>query len=169
MQFILTLPFRPLPYWKYILSLSALCIDCLIICDTFWYVRLMNKHTQQTRNHIWTSWQVSYWFIIGTALPVRVFMCIHVNTRVLSVVTGFEWVWHELYWGRTGTVSLVRLITWKTRDFTGNTYQHQICSQNPVNSRELNQLNSWIHLQNKWNHGTLFAGISYEMSIKWSC
>ena len=29
---------------------------------------------------------------------------------------------------------------------------HQICSQNPVNSRELSQLNSWIHLQNMWNH-----------------
>ena len=40
---------------------------------------------------------------------------------------------------------------------------HQMCSQNPVNSRtetrELSQLNSWIHLQNMWNHGSLFAGL----------
>ena len=27
---------------------------------------------QQTRNHFWTSWHVSYWFILGTAPPVRV-------------------------------------------------------------------------------------------------
>ena len=33
---------------------------------------------------------ISYWFIIGTAPPVRDFMCIHVNTRILPVVTSFE-------------------------------------------------------------------------------
>ena len=41
---------------------------------------------------------------------------------------------------------------------------HNICSQNPVNSRtethELSQSNSWIHLQNIWNHRSLFAGMS---------
>ena len=35
---------------------------------------------------------------------------------------------------------------------------HHICSHNLVDSRELSQLNSWIHLQNIWNHGSLFAG-----------
>ena len=37
--------------------------------------------------------------------------------------------------------------------------KHHICSQNPVNSRELSQLNSWIHFQNMSNHGSLFAGM----------
>jgi hypothetical protein len=41
-------------------------------------------------------------------------MCIQVNTRVLPVVTNFERVWHESYWVRTGTVSLVCVVTWKT-------------------------------------------------------
>ena len=44
----------------------------------------------------------------------------NVNTCVLPVVTSFERVWHESYWVRTGTVSLVRVITWKTRDFMVN-------------------------------------------------
>ena len=62
---------------------------------------------------------MSYWFIIGTAPPVHVFMWIHVNTRVLPVVTSLERVWHELYWARqkwysfTGTCRHV-----KRRDFT---------------------------------------------------
>ena len=47
--------------------------------------------------------------IIGTAPPVGVFMCIHVNTCVLPVVTSFVRVSHESC--RTGTVSLVRVIT----------------------------------------------------------
>ena len=51
-----------------------------------------------------TIWHISYWFIIGTAPLVRVFMCIHVNTRFLPVVTSFEQVCHESYWFRTGTV-----------------------------------------------------------------
>ena len=80
--------------------------------------------SQQTRNHFWTSWHVSYWFIIGTAPPVCVFMCIHVNTRVLPVVTSFERVWHESHWVRTGTVSLVCVITWKNHDFPVNTCRH---------------------------------------------
>ena len=66
----------------------------------------------------------SYWFIIGTAPPVHVFVCIHVNTHVLPVVTSFERVWHEPYWVRTGTVSLACVITWKTHDFTVNTCRH---------------------------------------------
>ena len=37
-----------------------------------------------------TIWHVSYWFVIGTAPPVSVFMCIHVNTRVLPVVTSLN-------------------------------------------------------------------------------
>ena len=36
----------------------------------------------------------------------------------------FEWVWHESYWVRTGTVSLVRIITLKTHDFTVNMCRH---------------------------------------------
>ena len=35
---------------------------------------------------------MSYWFIIVIAPPVPVFMCIHVNTRVLPVVTSCEQV-----------------------------------------------------------------------------
>ena len=63
---------------------------------------------------------MSYWFIIGTAPPVRVFMCIHMNTHVLPVNC------HEFDTScvRTGTVLLVRVITWKTRDFTVNTCRH---------------------------------------------
>ena len=54
-------------------------------------------------------------------------MCIHVNTRVLPVVMSFERVWCESYWVRTGTVSLVRVITWKTRYLTVNTCRHTKC------------------------------------------
>ena len=71
-------------------------------------------HTQQTRNHFWTSWHMLYWFIIGTDPPVGVFLCF----------TSFERVWHELYWVSSGTVSSVRVITWKTRDFTINTCRY---------------------------------------------
>ena len=48
------------------------------------------KQAQQTRNHFRTSWHVSYWFIIGTAPPVQVFMCIHMNTHVLPVVMSLN-------------------------------------------------------------------------------
>ena len=88
---------------------------------TMWCNRLT---TQQTRNHFWTSWHMSSRFIIDTTPPIRVFMCIHVNTCVLPVVTSFERVWHKSYWVRTGTVSLACVITWKTRDFTVNTCRH---------------------------------------------
>ena len=77
---------------------------------------------QQTRNHFWTTWHVSYWFLIGTAPPVHVFMCIHGNTRVLPVVTSFERVRYESYWVRTGTVSLAHVIKWKTRVDTLNVF-----------------------------------------------
>ena len=76
-------------------------------------------NTQQTRNHFWTSLHVSYWFIIGTAPPVCVFMCIHENTRVLLVVTSFERVWHESYWVRTRTYHHM-----KSSWFHGNTCRH---------------------------------------------
>ena len=99
-------------------------------------------------------------FIIGTAPPVYVFVCIHMNTRVLLVVMSLTRVvlgqnWYDF----TGTCHLV-----KNSWFPGkHVSTHQICSQNPVNSRtetcELSQLNSWIHLQNMWNHGSLFAGV----------
>ena len=78
-------------------------------------------------NHFWTSCHMSYWFIIGTTPPARVFLCIQVNTRVLSFVTSFERVWHKSYRVRTGTVSLVRVITWKTRDFMVNTCWRTKC------------------------------------------
>ena len=58
---------------------------------------VLEMETQQTRNHFWTSWHMSHWFIIGTAPPVGVFMCIHVNTRVLHVVMSFERVSQESY------------------------------------------------------------------------
>ena len=79
--------------------------------------------TQQTRNHFWTSWHVSYWFIIGAAPPVCVFVCIYMNTCVLPVQL-LLWVLKELSWARTGTVSLARVIVWKTRDFMGNMCRH---------------------------------------------
>ena len=76
-------------------------------------------HTQQTRNHFWASWHVSYWFIIGTT-PVHVFMCIHMNTCVLPVVTSFERVWHSF----AGTCHHV-----KNSWFHGkHMLTHQICS-----------------------------------------
>jgi len=28
-----------------------------------------------------------------------------------------------------------------------------------METRELSKLNSWTHLQNMWNHGSLFAGL----------
>jgi len=78
----------------------------IIICR-----KLMNS--QQTRNHFWTSWYMSYCFIIGTAPPVCVFMCIHVNTHVLPVVTSLtRVVLGQNWYGFTGT--------WKTRGFMEN-------------------------------------------------
>ena len=57
-----------------------------------------------------TSWHVSYWFIIGTAPPVQVFMCIHVNTRVLPVVTSLTRVILGQNWyGFTGTCHHVKI------------------------------------------------------------
>ena len=114
--------------------------------------------TQQTMNHIWTSWYKTYWFIIGTTPPIRVFMCIHMNTSVLPVVPSFEWVWHESYLVRTGMVSMACYHVKNLWFHCKHASTHQFFSQNPVNSRELSQLNSWIHLQNMWNHGLLFAG-----------
>ena len=75
---------------------------------------LHNANAQQTRNHFWTSWHVSYWFIIGTAPPVRVFVCIHVNTCVLPL----SWIFNEFDMSRTGLELVrfqwyVRVITWK--------------------------------------------------------
>ena len=94
-------------------------------------------------------------------------MCIHVNTHVLPVVISFERVWHESYWVRTvnwyGFTSTCHHV--KKLWFHGkhvSTLTHQICSQNPLNSHELSQLNSWIHLQNMWNHRSLFAGRTYK-------
>ena len=137
-----------------------------------WGEHVRRNVTQQTRNHFWTSWHVSYWLIIGTAPPVCVFMCIHVNTRVLSVVTSFEQVWHESYWVRTGTVSLVCVITWKIRDFTVNTCRH---------TKFFHRI-QWIHVRkhvnwaswtswmwNMWNHGSLLIyqnqTINYDDSV----
>ena len=112
---------------------------------------------------------MSYWFIIGTAPPVCVFMCIHVNTRVLPVFMNFERVWHESYWVRTGTFSLVRVITWKIRDFTVNTCQH---------AKFVHRI-QWIHVRKHvnwaswtreftyrtWNHGLLFAVYTSKFSL----
>ena len=110
------------------------------------------RWSQQTRNHFWTSWHMSCWFIIGTAPPVHVFMCIHMNTRVLSVVTSFEWIWHQSYWVRTGTVSLVRVITWKTRDFTVNTCRH---------TRFVHRI-LWIHVRKHVNWTSCTREFSYR-------
>ena len=98
--------------------------------------------SQQIKNHFWNNWHVSYWVIIGTAPPVRVFMCIHVNTCVLPVVTSFERIWHEFTGLELhGTVSLVRVIMWKTRDFTLNTCQH---TRVFTESGEFTYGNMWI-------------------------
>ena len=114
-QFLCTLVIKTFSHFS---DLIKLCVSS----PTFGLDMLIR--TQQTRNHFWTSWHMSYWFIIGTAPPVPVFMCIHVNTHALPVVKSFEQVWHKTYWVRTGTVSLVRVITWKTCDFTVNTWRH---------------------------------------------
>ena len=108
--------------------------------------------TQQTRNHFWTSGHVSNWFIIGTAPPVWVFMCIHVNTYVLPVVTSFEWLWHESYWVRTGMVSLVRIITWKTRDFTVNPCRH---------TKFVHRIR-WIHIRKHVNWASWIHEFTYR-------
>ena len=56
-----------------------------------------------------------------------VFVCIHVNRHILPVVTSFEQTWHESYWVRTGMISLARVITWKTCEFTVNICRHIKC------------------------------------------
>ena len=66
---------------------------------------LVTMTTQQTRNYFWTSWHMSYWFIIGTAPSVRVlcvFTWIHVFCLLLRVLnefdmshTGSELVWFQ--------------------------------------------------------------------------
>ena len=90
-------------------------------------VLIHNWSTQQTRNHFWTSWHVSNWFIIGTAPPVRVFMCIHVNSTEYTCSACCHEFLPSLTWavlgqnryGLTGTCHHV-----KTRDFTVNTCRH---------------------------------------------
>jgi hypothetical protein len=126
-------------YNKFQLELYGLGRQCGIWLTSMSNESIMFDYTQQTRNHFWSSWHVSYWFIIGTAPPVCVFMCIHVNTHVLPVVTNFERVWHVSYWVRIGMVSLVRVITWKTCDFTINTCRH---------NKFVHRI-QWIHI---WKH-----------------
>ena len=71
-------------------------------------------------------------------------------TSLTRVILGQNW------YSFTGTCHHVKSSWFHSK--RGST--HQICSQNLVNSRELSQLNSWIHLQNMWNNGSLFAGPS---------
>ena len=84
------------------------------------------------------------------------FACCHKFwTSLTGVVLGQNW------YGFTVTCHHV-----KNSWFHGKyVLAHQFFSQNPVNShtetRELSQLYSWIHLQNMWNHGSLFAGNQY--------
>ena len=131
------------------------------------------KNTQQSRNHFWTSCKGSYWFIIGTAPPVRFFMCIYSLVYTCSACCHEFWtsftqvVLGQNWYSFTGTCHHL-----KNSLFHGkHVSTHQICSQNPVNSctetHELSQLNSWIHLQNLWNHGSLFAGNTYSLPCVW--
>ena len=86
--------------------------------------------TQQTRNHFWTSWHVSYWFIIGKYCSTS--MCIHVNTRVLPVVTSFERVVLGQNWyGFNGMCRHVK----NSWFHSNHVSTHQICLQNPVTYR----------------------------------
>ena len=57
----------------------------------FLHIVLSAKESQQTRNHFCNSWHMSYWFMIGTAPPVRVFTCIHVFCLLSRVVLGQNW------------------------------------------------------------------------------
>ena len=81
---------------------------------------------------------MSYWFIIGTAPPVRVFMCIHVFCLLSQVLNEFDMSRTRTGYGFTGTCHHGK-----------NVSTHQICSQNPVNSVELmnsltEHVKSWV-------------------------
>ena len=92
--------------------------------------------------------------------------CFHVYSREYTCSACCHEFWMSLtrvvldqnWYGFTGTCHHVKNLWFHGK----NVSTHQICSQNPVNShmetRELSQLNSWIHLQNMWNHMSLFAG-----------
>ena len=52
-----------------------------------------NKITQQTRNHFWTRWHMSYWFIIGrepVCVFIYVFTWIHMFCLLLRVLNEFD-------------------------------------------------------------------------------
>ena len=125
-----------------------------------------NANAQQTRNHFWTSWHVSYWFIIGTAPPVRVFVCIHVNTCVLPL----SWFFNEFDMSRTGLELVrfqwyVRVITWKNLWFHSKQVStHQMCSQNPVNSRTETRELSQLKLMN-----SLTEQVKSRVVVCWVC
>ena len=84
-------------------------------------IKTASSCSQQTRNHFWTSWHMSYWFIIGTAPPVCIFMCIYVFCLLSRVLNEFD---------TSCTRSELVRFHWhvssreKTCDFTGNTGRH---------------------------------------------
>ena len=84
--------------------MMLICLYLLVCVLALAISFLSSKYTFIIIGEQGTSWQVSYWFIIGTSPPVRVFMCIHVNTHVLPVVTSLTQVELGQNWyGFTGT------------------------------------------------------------------
>jgi hypothetical protein len=164
-QFLCTLVIKKCSHFS---DLIKLCVSS----PTFGLDMLI--HTQQSRNHFWTSWHMSYWFIIGTA-PT----CFHVYSREYTCSACCQEFWTSLtqvilgqnWYSFTGTCHHVKNLWFHGKHVA----THQICLHNPVNSRtetrELSQLNSWIHLQNMWNHGSLLAGYScvYQTSHTVQC
>jgi hypothetical protein len=105
--------------------------------------------------------------------------CFHVYSREYTCSACCQEFWTSLtqvilgqnWYTFTGTCHHVKNLWFHGKHVA----THQICLHNPVNSRtetrELSQLNSWIHLQNMWNHGSLLAGYScvYQTSHTVQC
>ena len=117
-----------------------------------------NKISQQTWNHFWTSWHVSYWLVIGTAPPARVFTWMHMFCLL-------SWVLNEFDTSRTGS-ELVRVITWKTRDSTVNMCRH---------TKFVDRI-QWIHVRKyvnwaSWTHEFTYrtCKITGRCLLGWAC
>ena len=81
---------------------------------------------------------MSYWFIIGTTPPVRVFMCIHVNTRVLPACCHKFWmsltqvVLGQNWYGFTGTCLHVKNSCFHCKHGSRHKFFHRIRWIEPI-------------------------------------
>jgi len=125
-----------------------------------WWVCALPENKEQFLNQLAHVILVHNWYCC-------IITCFYVYSREYMCSACCHEFWTSLTWvvlgqnwyGSTGTCHHVKNLWFHGK----HVLTHQICSQNLVNlhtkTRELSQLNSWIQLQNMWNHRWLFAGL----------